>query len=118
MRDSIAALQERVIRFRDARDWARFHGPKDAILSLVLEAAELLELTQWKNGQELAAHLRRQRTAVGDELADVLYWVLLISHDLGIDLHSAFAGKMRKNAKKYPVRLARGSSRKYTRMRA
>ena len=118
MRDSIAALEAQVIRFRDARDWARFHGPKDAILSLVLEAAELLELTQWKNGEELAEHLRRRRSAVGDELADVLYWVLLIAHDLGVDLVGAFDRKMRKNARKYPVHLARGSSRKYTRLRS
>lgn len=117
MSTSIASLQADVIRFRDARDWRRFHNPKDAILSLVLEAAELLELTQWKAGPELETHLRTSRTAVGDELSDVLYWLLLIAHDLEIDLPSAFRRKLRANARKYPVRLARGSSRKYTRLK-
>jgi NTP pyrophosphatase (non-canonical NTP hydrolase) len=113
---SIASLQAQVIRFRDAREWGRFHNPKDAILSLVLEAAELLEHTQWKSGADLDAHLRRSRKAVADELSDVLYWVLLIAHDLEIDLPAAFQRKLRANARKYPVRLARGSSRKYTRL--
>ena len=118
MPDAIQRLQKAVVRFRDQRDWARFHNPKDAILSLVLEATELLELTQWKNGAELERHLRRKRVAVGEELSDVLYWVLLVAHDLGIDLVRAFARKMKKNARRYPVRLARGSSRKYTRLKA
>jgi NTP pyrophosphatase (non-canonical NTP hydrolase) len=115
MPSTLAQLQSLVIRFRNARDWAQFHNPKDAALSLVLEAAELLELTQWKNGDELVAHLKRRKRAVGEELADVLYWVLLVAHDQGIDLETAFRKKLRLNARKYPVRLSRGSSRKYSR---
>jgi NTP pyrophosphatase (non-canonical NTP hydrolase) len=103
-----------VLAFRDARDWKRFHDPKDMALSLVLEAAELMEHVQWRKDADLRAHLARRRGAVGDELSDVLYWVLLLAHDLGIDLGSAFERKMRANARKYPVAAARGRAAKYT----
>jgi hypothetical protein len=54
---TIAELQEMVVRFRDARDWKQFHNAKDMALSLVLEAAEVLEHFQWKTEGELAAHV-------------------------------------------------------------
>jgi dCTP diphosphatase len=112
--DRLVDLVGRVVEFRDERDWKQFHHPKDIALSLCLEAAEVLEWTQWRNGDELRAHLEANREGVGEELADVLYWTLLLAHDLEIDLGDAFAAKMEKNAAKYPVDRARGSHRKYT----
>lgn len=111
---TLADITRRILQFRDERNWAQFHNPKDMAISLSLEAAELLELTQWKNGGDLAAHLSERREEVGDELSDVLYWTLLIAHDLGIDMAVAFEGKMLKNEKKYPPETARDSSKKYT----
>jgi dCTP diphosphatase len=113
-RDSIRALTREVLRFRDAREWKQFHNPKDMAISLSLEAAELLEIMQWKNGDELSAHLAERREALEHELADVLYWLLLISHDLEIDIGAAFLAKLSHNETKYPVERALGSSRKYT----
>ena len=107
-------LSQLVLRFRAERDWQQFHNPKDQALSLSLEAAELLELMQWRNGAELTKHLRANRDRVGEELADVLGWVLLLAHDLEIDLGEAFRKKIELNAKKYPVEKARGSAKKYT----
>ena len=112
--DSLAALTREVVRFRDARDWKQFHNPKDMAISLSLEASELLEIMQWKNGAELEAHLAARREAVEHELSDVLYWLLLMAHDLEIDLGAAFLDKLGHNESKYPVELARSSSRKYT----
>ncbi len=112
--DRIADLTAQIVEFRDARDWAQFHHPKDVALSLCLEAAEVLEWTQWRNGDSLREHLESNRDGVGEELADVLYWTLLLAHDLGIDLGAAFAAKMDRNALKYPVEQARGNHRKYT----
>jgi dCTP diphosphatase len=112
--DRIADLITQIVEFRDARDWAQFHHPKDVALSLCLEAAEVLEWTQWRNGDSLREHLESNRDGVGEELADVLYWTLLLAHDLGIDLGAAFAAKMDRNALKYPVEQARGNHRKYT----
>ena len=83
-------------------------------LSLTLEAAELLELMQWKNGDELRKHLEQKQELLGEELCDVLYWVLVIAHDQGIDLRRAFRDKIRKNRAKYPVHKAHGRALKYT----
>src|SRR5438309_3634460 len=102
------------IRFRAERDWAQFHNPKDVALSLTLEAAELLELMQWRSGPELQQHLTANREALADELADVLGWVLVLAHDQGIDLEDAMKKKLEKNAAKYPVDKARGVAKKYT----
>ncbi|MDD5209845.1 MAG: nucleotide pyrophosphohydrolase [Elusimicrobiales bacterium] len=111
---SIENLTKKIIAFRDARDWAQFHNPKDVAISLSLEAAELLEHFQWKNPAEIAAHLKTHKTEVSEELADILYWVLLLSHDLKIDPLAALSKKLKKNAKKYPVSKAKGRHTKYT----
>lgn len=111
---TLKSLQQQVVSFRDARDWKQFHNPKDMALSLMLEASEVVELTQWKNGDELTRALHERREDVGDELADVLYWVLLFAHDQGIDLEQAFQRKLEKNEKKYPVHLSKGTSLKYS----
>lgn len=82
-------------------------------LALSLEAAETLELFQWRNPsfQTLASS---QKGRLAEELADVLYWVVLIGHDAGIDLAAAFRNKLAHNAAKYPLEKARGNSKKYT----
>jgi NTP pyrophosphatase (non-canonical NTP hydrolase) len=111
---TINQLTQLVLRFREERDWKQFHNPKDQAVSLCLEAAELLELMQWRNGDELNAHLRSIKERLGEELADVLGWVLLLAHDQGIDLGTAFERKIRINSEKYPVEKARGVATKYT----
>ncbi|MGC4031706.1 MAG: nucleotide pyrophosphohydrolase [Tepidisphaeraceae bacterium] len=111
---TLAEMTARLLKFRADRDWQQFHNAKDQILSLNLEAAELLELTQWRQGDTLDIHLQTNREAVSDELADVLGWVLLIAADQGIDLPTAFANKLAKNEAKYPVEQARGRAEKYT----
>lgn len=100
--------------FAEERDWGQFHTPKDLALGLTLEAAELAELMQWKNGDELTAHLAANREALEDELADVLWYTLLLAHYQDINLAAAFERKLAKNAAKYPVDKARGSAAKYT----
>lgn len=113
---TINELTDQIVEFRDDREWKQFHTPKDIAISLLLEASELLEITQWKNGAVLDAHLTANKDALGDELVDVLYYTLLLAHDQGIDLTLAFERKMAMNAEKYPVALARGSSTKYTKL--
>lgn len=111
---NIKTLTGKIIAFRDARDWAQFHNPKDVSISLSLEAAELLEHFQWKNSAEIEKHIKSHKLEISEELADVLYWVLLLGHDLKIDVLDALAKKLRKNAKKYPVSKAKGRHTKYT----
>jgi dCTP diphosphatase len=112
----IKTLISRIVEFRDARNWAQFHKPKDMAISLSLECAELLEHFQWKNDQEVREHILANREALGDELSDILYWVLLFAHDLGIDLQTAFEAKMAKNEVKYPVEKAKDRHTKYDRL--
>jgi dCTP diphosphatase len=109
-------LVRRVLAFRDARDWRQFHNPKDLAISVALEAAELLEHFQWKGPAEVAAHLRDPRCLeeVADELADVQCLLLSLSDAAGVDLYAATLRKLRKAARKYPVRKARGRAAKYT----
>ena len=111
---TLEQLTQDVVRFRDERDWKQFHNPKDVALSLLLEAGEVLEIFQWKDAAGVAEAAQARKNDLEDELADVLSYTLLMAHDLGIDLSDALAAKLRKNALKYPVDKAKGSSSKYT----
>jgi NTP pyrophosphatase (non-canonical NTP hydrolase) len=110
----IAELTDIAVQFRSERDWQQFHNPKDVALSMSLEVAELVEIMQWRNGIELQNHLKSNKEHVGQELSDILGWVLLLAHDLEIDLPAAFVAKMKQNAEKYPVEKAKGIAKKYT----
>lgn len=110
----ITDLTAKILEFQKARDWKQFNKPKDLALSLVLEAAEVMEHFQWKNDEEVKKHIEEQKEALGEELADVLYWVLLMSHDFDIDIAEAFKKKIKKNELKYPVEKAKGKNKKYT----
>ncbi len=113
---SLESLTKRIIKFRDARDWKQFHNPKDVSLSLVLEAGEVMEHFQWKNKEEMEKYVIDSKNEIGEELADVLYWVLLMSHDLKIDVVNALDKKIKKNEDKYPVEKAKGKHTKYSKL--
>lgn len=103
--------RKRALAFRDEREWAQFHYPKDLAISLSLESAELLELFQW-SGSEIDVPSKHPEMA--DELADIMIYAIFLADGIGVDLPEAIAAKLDKNAEKYPVSKARGSSRKYT----
>jgi dCTP diphosphatase len=111
---SLEELQAIIRKFCDDRDWDQFHNPKDLSISLALEAAEVMEHFQWKSDAEMARHAKDGKEAIGEELADVFYWVLLLANKLDIDLVEAFQKKMAKNEAKYPIAKAKGSHKKYT----
>ncbi len=113
---SINELTKKIIAFRDARDWKQFHNPKDIALSLVLEATEVMEHFQWKNVKEVEKHVKIQKNEIGEELADVLFWVLLMSHDLNIEISEALIKKIKKNEGKYPIEKAKGKHTKYNKL--
>jgi NTP pyrophosphatase (non-canonical NTP hydrolase) len=114
--NNFEALTAALLEFRDARDWRQFHSLRNLITSLNLEAAELLELTQWKSDAEVEAMPADPaiHEALRDECADVLLYLLLIANAAGIDLAAAAQAKLEKNARKYPVEKAYGSRAKYT----
>jgi NTP pyrophosphatase (non-canonical NTP hydrolase) len=116
MTSTFPDLTRRLIQFRDARDWKRFHSLKNLILSVNLEAAELLELTQWKGEAEVEADAGDDnfRRRLAEESADVLLYLLLIAERAGFDLAAAAAAKIEANELKYPTEKSRGNARKYT----
>ena len=115
---SLDNLTQQLIAFRDARDWRQFHSLKDLILSLNLEASELLELTQWKPEQdfETEAQIEPMQQKLREECADVLLYLLLVAERAGIDLQAAAAEKIKINDAKYPVEKARGTATKYNKL--
>ena len=112
--DTLHGLSRRVERFCAEREWEQFHNTKDLAISLVLEATEVLELTQWKESDELDPGNAASRARLAEELSDVLYWLLILATRHGIDLAAAFEEKLVQNERKYPVDKARGSAAKYT----
>ena len=110
------SLIQDLLKFRDERNWSQFHTLRNLIVSLNLEAAELLELTQWKSDEEISrlAEDTSSHEALRDECADVLLYLLLIAEKAGFDLTDAAQKKIAKNAAKYPISKSYGSSRKYT----
>ena len=104
---------EDVVEFRDQRNLKQYHNPKDLALGMIIEASELAEHFQYWQGEELYENIDKFKVEIGEELSDVLYWVLLTAHDMDVDLVAAFKRKMKKNAQKYPAseRVGKGFDR-------
>ena len=116
MDNELKKLTERIIKFRDARDWKQFHKPKDLAISLSLEATEVLEHFQWKSEKEIEEYVKTNKDDIADELADVLNYLLLTAHDLDIDIADALNKKIDKSESKYPVEKAKGKHTKYNKL--
>lgn len=115
----LAALRERVREFAQERDWEKYHHPRSLVLALMGEVGELAEIFQWL-GDDLADAVMNdpeQARCVREELADVFCYLLRLSDVLDVDLGEALAAKMKVNAERYPVDLARGNATKYTELR-
>ena len=105
---------KKILKFQKERDWKQFHSPKNLALSLSIEAAEILEIFQWTKDNNLP---KDKKEKLSEELADVYYYLLLLSHEAGIDLEKAFKSKMEINERKYPVDKAKGNSKKYNELK-
>lgn len=101
-------LIRQIVEFRDKRNWAQFHNPKDLALGLSIEAAELNELFLWKKPEEA------DPVRVREELADILIFALMLLEKYGLDLEKIVQEKLASNAEKYPADKACNSAAKYT----
>jgi NTP pyrophosphatase (non-canonical NTP hydrolase) len=112
--DSTAAL----LAFRDARDWKQFHTLRHLAAALAIEAGELQQTMLWKTDEEIEDSRTNTKfmADIGDEVADVLSFALLIAHDLGLDPATLIAAKLKKNEERYPAEKSRGRSTKYTKL--
>lgn len=104
---SIEEIINRLIAFRNERDWAQFHNPKDLALAISVEANELLEQFLWKNPEDA------NREKVKEELADVFAYAFLLTEKYQFDVAEIVLEKIKKNEEKYPVDKAKGTAKKY-----
>ena len=112
----VADLKAAIRLFVEERDWDQYQSPKDLAIGLSIEAAELLEHFRFRSNEEITTALEDDdfRRAVGHELADVLYFVLLLATNLGLDATGILRDKLEISGRKYPVDQARGRNLKYT----
>ena len=105
--NEINKITEELRKFRDERDWAQFHNPKDLALALSIEASELLELFLWKSAEEA------DTDKIKEELADVLAYAFMLADKYQLNVAQIMQDKLAKNNLKYPVSKAKGSAKKY-----
>ena len=121
LNSTFESLRSQPCAFVEERDWSQFHTPRSLALALVGEVGEMCELLQWRGDGNakpgLADWTVEDRTQLGEELADVLSYVLRLADVCEIDLPAAFLDKLSKNRAKYPAELSRGSSAKYSQYR-
>ena len=105
-----AELTRLMREFTDERDWARFHDPKSLLLALVGEVGELAELFQWVPADQAAASVEEpgRRERVGEEMADVLLYLVRLADVLGIDLADVARAKLEAGRERYPAEDVRG----------
>lgn len=114
MENDFDKLRLRLVEFANARDWAKFHSPKNLACALTVEASELLEHFQWMKEDE-SRNLEPQKLAdVESELADIFCYLIYLSEQLGVDVLKATAKKIDMNEMRYPIEKSKGNSKKYT----
>ncbi|KAL3686111.1 hypothetical protein R1sor_004133 [Riccia sorocarpa] len=113
---TIKELQRRMAEFARERDWDQFHSPRNLLLAMVGEVGELSEIFQWKGEvpRGLPGWNASEKEHLGEELSDVLLYLVRLADVCDVDLGQAALRKLKKNAKKYPVELCKGTARKYT----
>lgn len=111
----ISELQDELQQFVDERDWQMFHSPKNLAMALSVEAAELMEHFQWLSEDQSAQLTQETLHEVALEIADVQVYLLRLADQLNINIEDAVKRKMKLNAEKYPIHLARGNAVKYNR---
>jgi len=106
----------RIRKFRDDRNWAQFHSPKNLASAISIETGELQETMLWKTDEEVqeALKLKEQKQRISEEVADILILSLLFCDAANINPIDAMNEKLKRNSEKYPVELSRGRSSKYT----
>ena len=96
----------RLMKFRDDRDWFQFHTGENLAKSLVIEAGELLEVFQYSDKEKSVDKVK-------EELADVFMYAMLLADRYHLDIDQIINEKMDSNEKKYPAEMVKGSSKKY-----
>ncbi len=110
------ALRDAIRDFAQARDWEQFHTPKNLVMALSVETAELMEHFQWLTGEQSQQLAPQTKAEVAQEIADVLIYLTRLADVLDIDPLQAAFDKIEINAQKYPVEKSRGHNTKYDKL--
>ena len=116
---NVQKLKDALRKFRDDRDWAQFHDPKNLAEAISIEAAELQEHFLWKEREEAIRQLREDahfREEVGEDLADVFIFCMNFANAADMDVSSLILDKVEKSNKKYPVEKSKGKATKYNKL--
>jgi NTP pyrophosphatase (non-canonical NTP hydrolase) len=105
--NDIQEIIQKLIDFRNERDWEQFHNPKDLALAISIEAGELLELFLWKNPEEA------DKEKIKKELADIFAFAFLLANKYDLDVKQIVFDKVEENNKKYPPDKSKGTAKKY-----
>ncbi|CAH9129374.1 unnamed protein product [Cuscuta epithymum] len=110
---SLDLLKKKMDDFAKERGWEKFHSPRNLLLALVGEVGELSEIFQWKGEvpKGLPGWEEEEKVHLGEELSDVLLYLVRLSDMCGIDLGKAALRKMELNALKYPIPLDNNSTK-------
>jgi NTP pyrophosphatase (non-canonical NTP hydrolase) len=111
---NIHELKEKIREFCEERDWDQYHNAKELAIGISTEAAELLEHFRFKSKEEVEEIIKDKREEIGEEMADILFFLLRLTQKYDIDISTALAEKLKKSSEKYPVEKAKGSNKKYT----
>ncbi len=116
MNDTLQDMTQKVQDFCKERDWDQYHNPKDLAIGISTEAGELLDIFRFKSVEQSreAFEDAATREHIGEEMADVLFFLLRLAQKNDMDLAECLDDKLRKNAEKYPVSEAKGKNLKYT----
>ena len=107
-------LKKKLRDFAEDRDWDQFHSPKNLVMALGVEVAELAEHFQWLTEEESRDLPEATRAEVATEIADVLIYLVRLADKLGVDMLENAEAKLEENDAKYPASRVRGSARKYS----
>lgn len=110
----LTQLQHELVEFASARDWDKFHSPKNLSMAMSVEAGELVEIFQWLTDEESRFLTDKQQTRAEEEIADVFLYLLRIADKLNVDLIQVASKKIAINEQKYPVNASYGNAKKYT----
>lgn len=112
---TIKQIKDVIQKFCEERDWDQYHSPKDLAIGVITEASELLEHFRFKTNTDVQEMLKNadKKTQITEEMADVLYFLLRLAQKYDIDMATAFAKKMEKNALRYPIEKSKGQNKKY-----
>jgi NTP pyrophosphatase (non-canonical NTP hydrolase) len=110
--DSLDRLNQRLLTFARERDWEQFHSPKNLAMALAGECGELLEHFQWLSEEQSASLTPEKKEDVGQEMADILIYLIRLSERLDLDLIAAVHNKISVNEQRYPADKVRGDARR------